>query len=63
MEREKKNGDLYIDSVFNDAQSWIWTADKESVSMAWSVGFRTGCCGAGSVINYSYVRAVRSWQS
>ncbi|MCI0697291.1 DUF1566 domain-containing protein [candidate division KSB1 bacterium] len=60
MERETKQGNLYIDPLFDRQQTWIWTADKESAGRAWSVNFVLGYCsrhGFGDVI---YVRAVRS---
>lgn len=45
MEREKKNADLYIDPVFDQTQSWIWTADKPAgASLAWVVDFYVGNC-------------------
>lgn len=44
MECEKKNGDLYIDPVFDKRQWWIWTADRESAGQAWCVTFASGNC-------------------
>lgn len=44
METEKKNGNVYIDGVFDWSQSCIWTADKESSSAVWVVGFLSGGC-------------------
>lgn len=63
MEREKKN-ELYITPIFDKMQRWIWTADKKSADIAWSVNFRSGYCGRSSVeLDRRYVRAVRSRQS
>ncbi len=61
MEREKKNGDLYIDPIFDRKQWYIWTADKESAGRAWVVFFFDGGCSHVDV-GYSLngVRAVRS---
>lgn len=59
MEREEKNGDLYIDGVFEREQRWIWTADKESAGRAWVVSFNDGVCNHGNVGFNDYVRAVR----
>jgi hypothetical protein len=59
MEREKKNGDLYLDSVFDRMQRWIWTADKSSASSCWVVNFRYGHCGDRRVDLSGYVRLVR----
>ncbi len=64
LESETKNGGLYIDPVFDSTQSWIWTADKESAAMAWSVSFYDGSCDTDAKNIYTrYVRAVRSGQS
>lgn len=60
MERKKKNGELYIDPVFDKNQRWIWTADKLSSSVAWYVTFGTGIGYNDGSIHYSHVRAVRS---
>lgn len=65
MEPEIKNNNLYIDPVFDKCQRWIWTADRNSDSAAWYVGFSSGGCYyyyGGGIIT-SYVRAVRSGQS
>lgn len=61
MEREKKNGDLYVDSIFAAKQRWIWTADRNSASLAWYVFFSVGGCVLNLVGNFVYyARAVRS---
>ncbi len=44
MESTKKNGDLYIDPVFDEKQRWIWTADKQASGVAWYVYFNGGDC-------------------
>ena len=62
MEHLKKHSDLlYIDPIYDSKQIWIWTADKHSAGMAWSVDFIYGSCGYGYVVDiYSKcVRAVR----
>ncbi len=59
MEREKQNGDLYIDPAFDRKQGWIWTADTESAIVAWVVNFAYGICLSRSVDDSRYVRAVR----
>jgi len=61
MEREEKNGDLYIDAVFDHTQWRIWTADTGSASSCWVVGFKSGCCSnqdLGFIIK-RYARIVR----
>lgn len=68
LESSKKDGDLYIDTVFDVTQSSIWTGDEnDSASYmdgVWSIRF-IGGYGCGSVCwcyeNASnYVRPVRS---
>ena len=59
METEEKNGGLYISEVFDQTQSWIWTADKKAGSVAWVVYFGYGDCNGSHVdLNYNG-RAVR----
>ena len=62
MEPEKKNGDLYIDPVFNKKQQWIGTADTvKGEPRAWIVYFDGGYCYCSSYLYFTnYVRAVRS---
>jgi hypothetical protein len=65
METEKKNGNLYIDPVFDKQQEWIWTSNllQGESRAAWVVGFDLGSC-LWSVLDYGIcVRAVRSGQS
>ncbi len=60
METSEKNGDLYIDPVFDSKQRWIWTSDLKSASVAWVVYFGNGYCDNSGIGYYSYcVRAVR----
>ncbi len=75
VEPTKKNGKLYIDSIFGTNQSKIWTSEPYSASSnwsvhfegggpsnAWTVNFNVGNCFAGSglAVYYSgFVRAVR----
>ena len=61
MEREKKNGNLFIDPIFGEEQVGIWTADLYSASRAWYVNFDFGLCLHRHVVNLNgAVRAVRS---
>ena len=64
MESEKKNDDLYIDSIFEAKQYLIWTSDMvKGESWAWLVNFGSGSCGFGRLFGLGdlyYVRAVRS---
>ena len=59
MEPKKKNGDLYIESVFDQQQTWIWTADRPAEGRAWVVTFYYGLCTGDPVDNIIFVRAVR----
>ena len=61
-EPEPKSG-LYINSVFDNTQSWIWTADQnrlQGASLQWVVNFIKGKCYF-YLHDYgkNYVRAVR----
>jgi len=61
LEDEKKNGDLYIDPLFNKKHRYIWTSDLEKgISRAWAVHFYYGQCYSTRFYCASYVRAVRS---
>jgi hypothetical protein len=60
IEPTKKNGDLYIDPVFDRTQRWIWTADKaDSAGVAWVASFYHGYCGHLRVTRVYFVRVVR----
>jgi serine/threonine-protein kinase len=59
MEPKKNKQGLYIDSVFDKEQSWIWTVDKESAGVAWVVSFYDGNRSNNPLDSSYYVRAVR----
>ena len=59
MEPTRKNGDLYIESVFDKTQKDIWTSDLYGASSAWVVHFGGGGCGNFGFRHGMYVRAVR----
>lgn len=64
MEREKQNNNLYIASLFDKTQSWIWTADFHWTEKAWYVYFDGGYCQSNyGVGTTNDVRAVRYGQS
>jgi hypothetical protein len=44
LEPEEKNGDLYIDPVFDEKQRWCWSADERASGGAWDVYFDTATC-------------------
>lgn len=61
IEPTKKNGNLYIDPVFDPHQERIWTSDFRKDSMSWVVRFDSGYCDYvynDGNINY-FIRAVR----
>jgi len=65
VEPERKSG-LYINTIFNHKQSWIWTADKNQLQgslLQWVVNFIKGYCYF-YLLDYgqNYVRAVRFGQ-
>jgi hypothetical protein len=60
LESSKKNSDLYIDPVFSNKQSFIWTGDRYGSEVAWGVGFGKGSVYRLSYYNVFYVRPVRS---
>lgn len=51
---------LYIDSVFSNKQTWIWTSDKSGSEATWSVGFDTGFVSGTPDYYDGFVRPVRS---
>ncbi|MDP6583289.1 MAG: DUF1566 domain-containing protein [Anaerolineales bacterium] len=62
LESSKKNGNLYIDPVFNKKQKFIWTGDRDGSEVAWGVDFYIGVVfwSYRSVSYNDYVRPVRS---
>ncbi|NQT81045.1 MAG: DUF1566 domain-containing protein [Candidatus Aminicenantes bacterium] len=71
LKRRKVKGDLYVDRLFSDRQSWIWTCDlvsrggsvwsaTVSRDRAWIVSFLAG--GVYRGVRDGYVRPVRSGQ-
>jgi len=55
----KAHGDLYLDSIFDRKQRWIWTADEESTGVALVVYFSSGYCNPLPITSLYYVRGVR----
>jgi hypothetical protein len=62
LEPEKQENGLYINSIFNDNQTWCWSSHKRSPESAWNVYFSSGYVGRYYLYSYYYVRAVRSRQ-
>jgi hypothetical protein len=62
LTQEKQSNDLYINPIFEKKQyNWFWTSDQRSSGGAWGVYFDGGDVG-WLVVNFGYVRAVRSRQ-
>ena len=59
LEPEEKNGDLYIDPIFDEKQRWCWTSDQRASGGAWGVRFFLGNVSRCSLDYDYYVRAVR----
>ncbi len=60
MEPDTNFYGLYLDSRFNEKQSWIWTADPDSSGKKWGVVFTLGTCALFPAERSDiYVRAVR----
>ena len=60
MEPVRKNGDLYIDPIFDQQQHNIWTVDKVAGEPGWNVLFFHGYCIISVAGAISCVRGVRS---
>jgi uncharacterized RDD family membrane protein YckC len=59
--KQNEDNGLYINSLFDERQPWIWTSDRYSASAAWLVNFIFGGCYHDDVGIYgNHVRAVRS---
>lgn len=50
---------LFVDPIFDQKQSWIWTSDQATKSHVWMVNFGGGRCISYNVEGKGYVRAVR----
>jgi len=64
LETKKKGHGLYIDPIFDETQSKIWTADVHSKTCAWAMFFNEGHCYYSDTHQmftaaYYYLRAVR----
>lgn len=54
----KPSNNLYVDSVFDERQKWLLTADKNRDSKVWLVDFIVGRCSLKSTEIDGYVRAI-----
>ena len=62
LEPTKKNGDLYIDPVFDNKLYWCWSADGRDSGSACTVSFHSGRVGWSHQDPVRSVRAVRTGQ-
>ena len=60
IETNKHAHKLYIDPVFDEHQSWCWSADISSAHAAWHVYFHLGQVAQHALTYQYFVRAVRS---
>lgn len=58
LEASEKNGNLYIDTVFDKKQRWLWTGDSCISGGMWRVYFDDGYVDWGDV-SLLFVRLVR----
>ncbi len=63
MEPEEKNGELFIDPIFDSKQNWILTEDQVDSQNVWVVELGEGLCNTYPSGKTPFVRAVRSGQS
>jgi hypothetical protein len=61
MKSSKANGDLYIDPIFSEKQTFCWSADTFGPGTAWYASFKTGMIRHVYFFFYD-VRATRSIQ-
>ena len=64
MKKEQRNGELFIDPIFDQTQKGIWTSDlTQNGSLAWVVFLNYGSCYVNCFDLENYIRAVRSGAS
>lgn len=62
LEPIKLDNSLFINSLFDNTQQWICTADKINEARVWGVRFNSGYCSSDSIHYGYYIRAVRYGQ-
>jgi hypothetical protein len=60
LQFDKNDSDLYIDPIFSDKQSYIWTGDRLPSEGAWHVRFYDGSVRWDYSTSNHFVRPVRS---
>lgn len=62
MDVEENDDDVYMDSLFDSQQWWIWTSDSfMNEPFQWIVSYDFGNCRCSGFSQEIFVRAVRSW--
>jgi len=56
----KLYGELFIDSVFDETQKYIWTSDREKQNFSWNVSYNDGSCISSHNGYECFIRAVRN---
>ncbi|MCR4288863.1 MAG: DUF1566 domain-containing protein [Candidatus Scalindua sp.] len=62
LEPEQKFGDMYVDTVFDNKQPWIWTGDSYGDDAAWAIGASYGSVFWSKFNEYYCIRPVRSME-
>ncbi len=62
LEHEQKFGDMYVDSIFDKKQPWIWTGDSYGNDAAWAVSACYGSVFWSKFNEYYSIRPVRSME-
>ncbi len=60
LESEQKFGDMYVDTVFDKKQPWIWTGDSYGIDAAWAISACYGSVFWSKFNEYYCIRPVRS---
>ncbi len=60
LEPAQKYGDMYVDTVFDNKQPWIWTGDSYGNDAAWAVSACYGSVFWSKFNEYYCIRPVRS---
>ena len=62
LEPAQKYGDMYVDTVFDNKQPWIWTGDSYGDDAAWAISACYGSVFWSKFNEYYCIRPVRSMQ-
>jgi hypothetical protein len=60
LEPEQKYGGMYVDTVFDKKQPWIWTGDSYGNDAAWAVSACYGSVFWSKFNEFYCIRPVRS---